>query len=294
MSGGSSVQHDSAASTTLSPASSTPGTPPPGLLVAENPSLFDRLRRHRTPINTVLSIIFALVLWQLISGHVSKLVMVPLQDIWDAFTAGVSGGDLGTDVWATTEAFLLAFVLSSVVGVVIGLLMAASDVAHDYLDPWVSALYSTPLIAIAPLFIVIFGLGLSAKIAVGFLLAVLPVIINTSAGIRTVDHSFIEGAYSFGAKKLQIFRKVLIPGAIPFIVTGLRLAIGRALIGVVVAEFFGSRVGLGHRVFVSAQLFDTANVFVGMFILMGIGMALFKLMYRLEKWIAPWREFRMP
>lgn len=250
--------------------------------------------RYRSGVNMVISIAVGLGIWEFASYHVSALILVPLQDVWHSFAAGVSSGSLGVDVWATTEAFLIAFVLASVVGVLIGLVMAVSNIANEFLDPWVSAMYATPLIVLAPLFIAVFGLGLSAKIAVAFLLAVLPVIINTSAGMRTVDTHLIEGAYSFGASRPQIFMKVLIPGSVPFIVTGLRLAIGRALIGVVVAEFFGSQHGLGHRVFVAAQVFDTGNVFVGMFILMGIGVTLFKFMYWLERKIAPWREFKVP
>lgn len=250
--------------------------------------------RRRSAANTVVSILIAMGIWEIASYHVSALVLVPLQAVWKAFLGGIRDGSLGVDVWATTEAFLLAFILSSAVGVVVGLIMATSDIANELMDPWVSALYATPLIAIAPLFVAIFGLGLSAKVSVAFLLAVLPVIINTSAGIRTVERSYIEGAYSFGASRLQIFYKVLIPAAVPFIITGLRLAVGRSLIGVVVAEFFGSQHGLGHRVFMSAQIFDTGNVFVGMFILMGMGVTLFKFMYWLEKKIAPWRTFNVP
>lgn len=272
------------------PAANVPGAAPKRRRL----SLRALYSRNRSPVNTAISIAVGLGLWEIASYHASKLVLVPLQDVWGAFTHGVANGSLGVDVWSTTEAFLIAFILASVAGVLIGLVMATSDIANELLDPWVSAMYATPLIVVAPLFVVIFGLGLSAKVAVAFILAVLPVIINTSAGIRTVDHSLIEGAYSFGASRRQIFSKVLIPASVPFIITGLRLAIGRSLIGVVVAEFFGSQNGLGHRVFVSAQIFDTANVFVGMFILMGIGVTLFKFMYWLERKIAPWREFKVP
>lgn len=262
------------------------------------PKRYARVRsvysRHHAAINWCISILLAVGLWQLVAAHMNPLVLVPLQQVWQAFISDVSTGGLATNIWSTFEAFLLAFVLSAVIGVLIGMLMSANRAANEILDPWISALYATPLIAVAPLFIVIFGLGLSTKIAVAFLMGVLPVAINTSAGIRTTDPGFVEAAYSFGAGKLQIFQKVLIPAALPMILTGLRLAIGRALIGVVVAEFFGSNAGLGHMVFISAQDFDTANVYVGMLILMAIGMILFKIMHRIEAMLTPWRKFRVP
>lgn len=250
-------------------------------------------RRRSVWVHTVLTIILGMVLWQIAAAHTSELVMVPLGAIWKAFLAGVRSGQLGTDFLASFQGFLIGLVLASVAGIVIGVIMATSKVVFDFIDPWVSAMYSTPLIALAPLFIVVFGIGLTAKVAVVITLAIFPVIINTAAGIRTTDHNLIECAHSFGADRLQVFTKVLIPSAVPFIVTGLRLAVGRALIGIVVAEFFGARAGLGHMVFNASQNFDTADVWLGVFILAVIGMTLIKLMYRFERWLAPWRDFEV-
>lgn len=238
----------------------------------------------------LISVLLAVTLWELFARQVSPIIVPPLSEIWSAFVSMLRTGELWVDLATTGRAFLSAFVLASAAGLVVGMVMASNRVVKDILDPWVSALYATPTIALAPLFIVIFGIELPSKIAVGVLLGIFVVIINTEAGIRTADRQLIEGAYSFGASRLQIFTKVLLPSAVPFIITGLRLAVGRTLIGVVVAEFFGSRAGLGNMIFVKSQSFQTGAVFVGVFILMAFATFLMKFMYRLERWMAPWRS----
>lgn len=250
---------------------------------------FGRKRRHI--LWTTLSIVLGLAAWEITASNTSHLVMATLQSVGSAFVTQVRSGALGTDVAATLEAFAIGVVIASVGGILIGLIMATNQVVFDLLDPWVSALRSTPLITIAPLFIVEFGITTTAKVVVVILVAIFPVIINTADGIRTADRSLIESAYAFGASRYQVFVKVLIPSAVPFIVSGLRLAISLGLVGEVVAEFFGARAGLGFMVFQASQTFDTGTVFLGVFILAAIGVILTKAMYRLERKIAPWREF---
>lgn len=251
-------------------------------------------RRRPAVFHGVLSLILAVSLWEFGAANTSQLILVSLTSVWDALVGRLEDGLLWRDFAATSQAFLIGYAIATASGILIGVAMAMSNLVHDIFDPWVSALYSTPVIALAPLFIVIFGIELSSKVAVVVLLAIFPIIINTSAGIRTTDRQLIEGAYSFGATRLQIFRMVLLPSAVPFIITGLRLAVGRGLVAVVVAEFFGARAGLGHMVFQASQRFDTATIFVGVFILAAVGTLLIKFMYRLERWIAPWRDFKMP
>lgn len=237
-----------------------------------------------------ISLALAVLVWQVAAAQVDSLVLVPLGAIWESFREMIATGELWEDLLYSGQAFLVGLFVATIGGIFIGLAMSANTILYDVIDPWVSALYATPVIALAPLFIVVFGIDLSSKIAVAILLGIFPVIINTSAGIRTADRKLIEGAYSFGADRLQIFTKVLIPSALPFIVTGVRLAIGRCLIGVVVAEFFGSRAGLGHMVFTASQSFDTGAVFAGVFLLMAIATTLMKLTQRVEQRIAPWRH----
>lgn len=257
-------------------------------------SLRKAYRRYRSPIHGLASVILAVTLWEVAAANTSPLVFVSLTSVVEALWTRIDQGLFWRDFAATSSAFLIGYVIASIAGIIIGLVIATSDLVHDLFQPWVSALYSTPVIALAPLFIVVFGIGLTSKIAVVVLLAIFPVIINTTAGIRDTDRQLIEGAYAFGATRLDIFRLVLIPASVPYVITGLRLAVGRGLIAVVVAEFFGARAGLGHMVFQSSQRFDTATLFAGVLLLALAGTLLINLMHRLERWIAPWRDFKIP
>jgi NitT/TauT family transport system permease protein len=238
----------------------------------------------------VISLLLAIAVWELMAARLSPVIVPHLDEVWSDFKEMAQSGELWTDVKTTGQTFVIAFVIASVSGIFVGMVMASSRITKDVLEPWVSALYATPTIALAPLFIVTFGIEMSSKIAVGVLLGIFVVIINTEAGIRTADRQLVETAYSFTANRIQIFTKVLLPSAVPFIITGLRLAVGRTLIGVVVAEFFGSRAGLGNMIFTKSQSFQTGAVFAGVFILMAFATLVMKLMYRLERWIAPWRD----
>lgn len=249
-------------------------------------------RRYSTPLNTALSLVLGGIVWQVAAAHSNALILVPLGDIWTAFTVAAGDGSLWRDFVASFEGFTVGFLLGAAVGVAVGVVMAVSSIAFDFLDPWVSALYATPLVALAPLFIIMFGIGMTSRVMVVMLVSVFPVILNTATGIRTTDPNLIETARSFGANRRQVFTKVLFPWALPFIVTGLRLAVGRGLIGFVVAEFFGSTEGIGHRVFTATQSFDTASLWMGVLILTIVGVVLTRAMYLLERTVAPGRSLQ--
>ena len=143
------------------------------------------------------------------------------------------------------------------------------------------------------LFIFMFGIDAPSKMAVVFLLAIFPIVINTSTGMRSTDHVYIEAARSFCASRTQIFSKVLIPSALPFIVAGLRLGIGRGLVGVVIGEFIGARAGLGYLIFRSSQAFQIDAMWVGVFLLAGTGVVAVIVLQSVERRMAPWRQFEL-
>jgi ABC-type nitrate/sulfonate/bicarbonate transport system permease component len=239
-----------------------------------------------------LSFIAVGLIWEVLgqSGR-WPLVITPLSSVFSSFGKMLASGQLQRHIMISLNEFIWGFLLAAVVGIVLGILIATSDTVHDFVDPWISALYSTPTVALAPLFIVIFGIDTPSKIAVVFLLAVFPIVINTATGIRATDNVYLEAARSFCASRNQIFTKVLIPSALPFIVAGLRLGIGRGLVGVVVGELFGARGGLGFLILTSSQVFDTAGLWVGVFVLAGTGIVSVLLLQKLERRMAPWREF---
>jgi NitT/TauT family transport system permease protein len=237
-----------------------------------------------------LAMVFA---WELIARYLftNALVLVPLSKVWEAFVKLVRTGELWKHTSVSLQEFVLGFAAAAIVGIVLGLLLATSPKLRDYVEPWVSFLYAVPLVAIAPLFIVAFGIGIMSKVVVIFLVAVFIIIVNTEVGVLSTDPNLIEAARSFGATRLQIFRKVLLPAALPFIVAGLRLGMARGLVGVVVAELFGAKAGLGFLILASAQVFDTASLFVGVLVLAIGGYLGVELLKFIEHKLAPWRHF---
>jgi NitT/TauT family transport system permease protein len=168
--------------------------------------------------------------------------------------------------------------------------MAASKTFRDFADPWVSGLYSTPIIALTPLLILLFGIDMPSKVAVIILLVIFPVLINTFVGLTAVDVNLLDVARSFGANQRQMMLKIRLPAALPVVVAGFRLGVGRALIGVVVGELVAAKAGLGYLITISAQTFNTAGVYLGVLILAISGVLAMELLKALERWLAPWRQ----
>src|SRR6266851_5244028 len=215
------------------------------------------LRWYRAHISTVrglLSLVIVGLVWE-IAGRSGRwpLILAPISEIWVKFLQLAATGELMRHVLVSLNEFFVGFAIAAVLGILLGIAIASSEAVKDFVDPWVSAVYATPTVALAPLFIFMFGIDAPSKMAVVFLLAVFPIVINTSTGMRSTDQIYIEAARSFSASRSQIFTKVLIPSALPFIVAGLRLGIGRGLVGVVVGEFIGARAGLGYLIFRSSQ-----------------------------------------
>jgi len=171
--------------------------------------------------------------------------------------------------------------------------MATQKKLNYYLDPWVSCIYATPRVALAPIIVVWFGLGILPSALVVFLGAVFPILLNTYTGIKSVRQNLVEVVQAFGGSSLQVFFKVMIPDATPAIITGLRLAVGRAVIGTVVAEWFGAEAGLGYMVYSYAQLFQPGPVFVGIVVLIMFGIVTFGALGKIQGWVSPWYSIQL-
>jgi NitT/TauT family transport system permease protein len=238
----------------------------------------------------VASVILALALWELAARAIDNpLFFVSLSDVAMRGVQLWQDGTLQVHIETSLEELAIGLSLGIVAGILIGVVMASATAVEDLFDPWVSMVYSMPIIALAPLFVLWFGIGIASKVAIVFLMSIFPVLINSHVGLKTADKDYIEAARSFGSSPAQIFRKVRFPSAVPFIVSGIRNAISRGLIGVVVAEFFGSQAGLGYLIQYSAQTFDTKALFVGVFILAFGGIGAVEVLRRIERWLAPWR-----
>jgi NitT/TauT family transport system permease protein len=238
-----------------------------------------------------VSFLVAIVAWELIARfavHNSLFLAGPIAVAQKAVELTASG-ELQKNMSASMSEFGIGFALSAIVGIGGGILLAHSQKARHYIDPWVSMLYATPLIALGPVFILWLGVGLTAKVAIIFLTAIFPILLNTVSGLRETDPQLVEVARSFGGTEAQVYEKVRFPAALPFIIVGLRLGIARALVGIVVAEFFGARAGIGFMILMSAQTFDTASVFLGVIILAVAGIGSTEFLKWVEIRLAPWR-----
>jgi NitT/TauT family transport system permease protein len=245
---------------------------------------------RRNHLAGVLSISTGLALWELLSRLVvaNPLFLAAPSQIVGAIVSLGESGELGRHMAVSGLEFVIGYVIASLLGIALGLAMASSVTAKQVSQPWISGLYATPTIALAPLFILWFGIGIWSKVLVVIFLVLFPVTINTEAGLRTTSPRLIEMLRSFGATPRQIFLKVSLPSATPFILAGLKLGIGRGLIAVVVAELFGSRAGLGRLISQSADAFNMPELFAGVIVLAVAGIAMTAGFSWVERRLVPW------
>lgn len=228
------------------------------------------------------------LLWQAyaaVSG--SSLIVGPI-DVADAAVRLLRDGQLLAAIRSSALVFVLGVLAGTGVGLAVGILVGRFRSVDVVLDPYISALYATPLVAVIPILIVALGFGVLAKIVIVAMFAFFPVAINTAAGVRNVPTDLDELARCFCSSELAAWRDVLIPGALPYIVTGLRLAVGRSLIAVVVAEFSTAVTGLGFLILRYSRRFDMAESLVPVVLLMLAGFGCYTGLKKVESRLAPW------
>jgi NitT/TauT family transport system permease protein len=247
-------------------------------------------RTHEKKFDAILSVVLGLVLWQMVDALLihNPLVAVGPGRIAEAFLRLSARGELARNVYATFVEFILGYTVGSAVGIALGVLIALNRTIKNIVNPWVIIAYNAPVILLAPLFITALGVGIASKIAIVFISAVFPVLFNTYTGITTVNARLVEAVRAFGGTPRQIFFKVTVPSSIPMVMTGLRLSVGRALVGAIVSEFFGSRAGIGYMISAASEAFRTAEAFVGVALLAIGGYVTFELLKYAERKIAPW------
>jgi NitT/TauT family transport system permease protein len=205
--------------------------------------------------------------------------------LWAMFATGAIWAPLGV----SASAFALGLLLAVVVGLPLGILLGRSTTLNAMFDPFVTAFNATPRLVFLPLLMLWFGIGMWSKVAVVFLGALFPLLINTYEGVRNADKVLINVVRSFGANEWDIARLVVVPNSLPFIMVGLRLAIGRAVLGVVVSEFFGSQDGLGVVMVRAASAFKVDVVFAGLIIFAALSLMMTAVVKLLEDRLSRWR-----
>jgi ABC-type nitrate/sulfonate/bicarbonate transport system permease component len=230
-----------------------------------------------------------LALWEIACLTViSPLFLPPPSAIAVAFYDTLRSGELIRQLSQTLAVLAVGFGLAVIIGLALGILMGTVRTVARLLDPYVNALYAMPTVALVPLVIVWLGLGFEAKVFLTFIVGVFPIVINAQAGVKNIPAAYLETARSFACSRGQMFWKVMLPAAIPFFVAGLRLGLGRALVGVVVAEMFTALSGLGYMVTFYGNTFKTALLFVPIITLALLSIAITELIRWAERRITPW------
>jgi len=206
-----------------------------------------------------------------------------------AFKEQVIYGALWGDLAVSSKAFLWGFSFAVLLGIPLGAFMGWRRRAGYTLDPFFTALYASPLVALAPLIIVVFGVGLLAKSVLVFALSVFPFIFNTFAGVRSTDPLLINVVRSFGGGEKDLYFKVIFPTTLPYIIAGARIALGRGLVGIIVGEFYAASEGIGFAISRFGDTYRLPEMFAGIFVLMIAAVVLTEGMRKLEVVLAPWR-----
>ena len=265
----------------------------PGEGLAEQPHR-SFYARHESVILGGAAVVAALSAWQWMwsAGKISPLFFTGPSQIVKRFGEEWTMGRLKQDIAYSGTNFLIGVGAAIATGVVIGVLVGWYRRLAMIFEPFLTALYSTPRVALIPLVLIWFGIGMWSKVFIVFINAFFPVLINTIGGVKAADRDLLRAARAYCASDWQIFTTVVIPGAVPFILTGVRQAVALGLIGVVVGEMFGGSEGIGYMVNYGGQTFQTDAVFLGVVIIAFAGITLSWLAERLERHFSRWRPER--
>ncbi len=247
-------------------------------------------RRGRALGIRLVSLVVVITAWELYGRSVNPILFTYPSAIAAAFRELLVTGELPQYLGQSLQVLAASLVLSVAVGITLGILIARFTTLELATDLYINALYATPMVALVPLIVLWFGFGIPAKVVIVFLFMLFPVLINTQQGVKSVDRDLLEVARSFCSTERQLWADVVLPSALPFIAAGVRLAIGRGLVGMVIAEFYTSIAGLGYMIIRYANAFETAKLFVPIVVLMSMGVLLVYGARAFELRIAPWRR----
>jgi NitT/TauT family transport system permease protein len=240
---------------------------------------------RKTLISLIVPIII-IIIWALLTtytGIIPSYLIPSPHDVFVAFEALLFNGTLFSDTIDTLTRVLLGFVVAAAVAIPIGIIIGWSKTVENYLSFTIGLLRPIPPIAWIPFAILWFGLGLGSAIFVIFVGSVFPILINTADGVKRIDKVYVESAYTLGANQYQTLRKVVVPAALPNIITGLKVGMGIALMCTVAAEMIGSNNGLGYLILTATSMLDSASAIVGMLTIGLIGLGFEYIFSRMER-----------
>lgn len=236
----------------------------------------------------VLSLAVVIAAWQIFGQRIDPILFTTPGAIIVAGWQMILSGELWSYLWPSLVVLVVGLAISAVAGIAVGLLLARFWVADIALDMYITFLYSIPTVALVPLIVLWVGFESTAKIVILFLFAFFPLVINTYQGVKNVDPRLLEVGRAFRCSERQLWTNIVLPAALPFIVTGLRLAVGRGLIGMVLADLYTAISGIGYLIVRSASTYRVDKMFVPIVVLGVLGITLTALLRAAERWITPW------
>lgn len=238
----------------------------------------------------IYSVLCLAIIWEIAGRSGNQILLPPVSKVFLAFSDMLISGELASVMFISIQSLIFGFALSVILGIPLGLLMGRFEVLEHSLDIYLSALLATPMISVIPILIMAFGLGLASRMAVVFLFAFVIISINTMAGVKNIDRALVEMAHSFGATEKQLFFKIMIPASIPMIMAGVRLGMGRAVVGMITGEMVLAVVGIGERIMYYGASFQTDYLFA--IILAIIILAVFSLaiVEKFDRYISKWKH----
>ena len=260
--------------------------------VAEASRLYKFYLNNEKKILGAASVATFLILWELVGNTfqlINPMFMSAPSLIWKAAVQLFGSGEIYNDLYVSGVELFWGYALSALVAVPFGIMVGWYKKMSYIFDPFINAMNATPRVALLPLVIIWLGIGILSKVGIIFLGAVFPIMINTRDGVKTTPYNLLTAARSFGASEWLLFKTVVLPSTIPFILTGMRLGLGRAIVGVMVGELYAATAGIGFMITVAGATFQTDKVFVGVLIFALTGMIGMELLTRVERRFDKWR-----
>jgi len=260
--------------------------------VAEAPRLYKFYLNQEKKILGSVAVAVFLIIWELVGNTfqwINPMFMSAPSLVWSAAVQLFSSGEIFNDLYISGTELFWGYFLSAAVAIPFGIMIGWYKRASYIFDPFVNAMNATPRVALLPLVIIWLGIGILSKVGIIFLGAVFPMLINTRDGVKTTPVHLLTAARSFGASEWLVFKTVVLPSTVPFILTGLRLGLGRAIVGVMVGELYAATAGIGFMITVAGATFQTDKVFVGVLVFALTGMIGMELLTKVERRFDKWR-----
>jgi len=260
--------------------------------VAEASALYKFYLNQEKKILGTAGVVVFLTVWELIGNTfqlINPMFMSAPSLIYKAAVQLFASGEIWNDLRVSGIEFFWGYLLSVAFGVPFGIMVGWYRRMSYIFDPFINAMNATPRVALLPLVIIWLGIGILSKVGIIFLGAVFPILINTRDGVKTTPYNLLNAARSFGASEWMVFKTVVLPSTVPFILTGLRLGVGRALVSVMVGELYAATAGIGFMITVAGATFQTDKVFVGVLIFALSGMVSMEMLTKVERRFDKWR-----